>query len=87
MTIRDCRPGQRVRIIQQIDRREGAWRAAVEGIIEFIEEQKTGSWYAHSKDGKYWLLRVRLRKPDGELTTVNVDPLTRVEILQDAPAN
>ncbi len=87
MTIEDCKPGQRVRFRQTIDRREGDWHASVEGVIEQIELQKTGSWYAHSKDNKFWLRRVRLRKDDGEITLLNVDPRTEIELVSDAPSN
>jgi hypothetical protein len=85
MTIDECRPGQRVRIIQEVDRREGNWRAAVVGTIESVRQEKTGSTFAHSKDGRLWLLRVLLRKDNGELTTISVDPLTAVELLDNAP--
>ena len=83
MKIDDCKPGQRVRIIQEIDRREGAWRSEVVGTIRSIGQEKTGSWYAHGKDGRLWLLRIHLEKDDGELTTLSADPLTKVELLTD----
>ncbi|HMQ15833.1 MAG TPA: hypothetical protein PKC49_07655 [Phycisphaerae bacterium] len=79
------RAGQKVRIIQEIDRREGAWTNEVVGTVVEFRAQKTGSWYAHGKDDKLWLNRVRLRKADGEITTIAVDQFTRVEILEDAP--
>ncbi|MFH1747245.1 MAG: hypothetical protein ABIG44_09410 [Planctomycetota bacterium] len=82
MTISECQPGQRVRIIQEIDRREGNWRTQVEGIVEYVRQEKTGSTFAHSKDGHLWLMRVQLRKDDGELTRLTVDPLTRIELLE-----
>lgn len=81
------RAGQKVRIIQEIDRREGPWINEVVGAVVDIKPQKTGSWYAHGKDYKLWLNRVLLRKADGELTTITVDQFTRVEVLEDAPAS
>lgn len=75
--------GQRVRIHQSIDRREGPWTNAVEGVVVSVKAEKTGSWYAHGKEDKLWLYRVRLQRTDGELTTVVVDPHTRYEILSD----
>lgn len=81
MTITECKPGQRVRISQEIDRREGNWRTDVVGVVQFVEQEKTGSWFASSKDGRLWLLRVQLKKEDGELTTLIVDSLTNVELL------
>lgn len=74
-------PGQRVRIHQEIERREGSWVKPVEGVVVSVSPEKTGSWYAHGKEDKLWLNRVRLQKPDGELTTLVVDSATRVEML------
>lgn len=75
------RAGQRVRILQEIDRREGNWTNEVVGTVVSVEPEKTGSWFAHGKDEKFWLNRIRLRKDDGELTTVVVDQYTRYEIV------
>lgn len=79
------REGQRVRIFQEIERREGNWRNEVVGRVLSVRPEKTGSWYAHGKDDKLWLLRVRLQKDSGEQTTVNVDQFTRFEIIQQSP--
>lgn len=86
MTIQECKPGQRVRITQEIERREGNWNKHVEGVVHEIKLQKTGSWYAHGKDDKLWLCRVTLRKPDGELSKLTIDPLTEIELLDAASA-
>lgn len=74
-------PGRRVRVIQEIDRREGDWQAEVVGQVVEVRQEPTGSWYAHGKDDKLWLGRIVLRKPDGELTTLVIDQWTRVEPL------
>jgi hypothetical protein len=81
VTAYDLQPGQRVRIVQTIDRRDRDWRTTVTGVVRAVEPQKTGSWFAHGKDDKLWLLRVRLVKDDGEVTVLNVDPRTRIEAL------
>ena len=44
-------------------------------------QQKTGSWYAHSRDKKLWLDRLELRKDDGEIVVINLDQRTAVERL------
>lgn len=77
--------GKRVRITQSVDRREGAWSGDVIGTIVSVAAQKTGSWYAHGRDAKFWLQRIFLKKDDGELTTLTLDRSTRVEVL-DGPA-
>ncbi len=81
MKIEDLKPGQRVRVTQAIDRRDGDWQLSVEGVLQAVEIEKTGSWYAHGPESRYWLQRLRLVKPDGERTTLTVDPHTRVEVL------
>ena len=84
MTIDELKPGLRVRVTQMVDRRAGDWQATVVGVIQAVEEQKTGSWYAHAKDDKLWLHRLRLLKDDGEITVLNVDERTKLELLDGA---
>lgn len=74
-------PGVRVRVTQLLRRRDGDWKTSVTGEVLSCGAEKTGSWYAHSPNGKLLLLRVRLRKDDGELTTLTIDERSRVEIL------
>lgn len=73
--------GQTIRVLQQVDRREGNWTNEVLGSVVEVRPEKTGSWYAHGKDDRLWLYRIRLRKADGELTTLSVDQFTRVELV------
>ncbi len=88
MNADELKPGQRVRILQTIRRREGDLRTDVVGTVVSSTSQKTGSWYAHSKDAFLWLRRVCVQKDDGELTTVVVDPRTEIEALGgDVPTN
>lgn len=79
MTVGELKPGQRVRIRQTIDRWSGDWQCEVVGVVQAVEVGKSGSWYAHGKDDQFWLRRVRLKKDDGEITTVNLDQLTEIE--------
>jgi hypothetical protein len=72
--------GQQVRVVQQIAARDHTWTSDVRGIVVDYTQQQTGSWYAHSKDDKLWLDRLTLRKPDGELITLNLDEYSLVEI-------
>lgn len=81
MTELELKPGQRIRVHQEIDRREGNWTHEVIGTVLDAKPEPTGSWHAHGPEGKLWLTRIRLKKDDGELTTVAVDQHTRVEIL------
>lgn len=74
-------PGRKIRVLQRVARREGAWNSEIVGEVVEARQEKTGSWYAHAKDDKLWLTRIRLRKTDGELTTITVDQNTQVELL------
>lgn len=71
--------GDRVRVTQQVPRQVGTTTTTVEGVILRAGQQKTGSWFAHSKDKKLWLDRLELRRDDGELVVVNLDQFSRVE--------
>ncbi|MBL0921813.1 MAG: hypothetical protein IBJ10_06765 [Phycisphaerales bacterium] len=81
----EYRPGQRVRIVQQLARVKGATTTTVEGVVRRFGQQKTGSWFAHGRDDKLWLDRIELQKSDGELVVVNLDQYSRVELLEEAP--
>lgn len=73
-------PGAKVKVTQQIAGRYYAWPTDVAGTVVSFEQQPTGSWYAHGRDEKLWLDRLTIRKDDGELTTLNLDEYSRVEI-------
>lgn len=74
-------PGQRVRVTQQVPRLSGSQSISVEGTVVRFGQQKTGSWFAHSKDHRLWLDRLELRKDDGELVVCNLDRYSHVEVL------
>ena len=73
-------PGVKVAVTQQIPHRNRTWTNEVRGTIVSYEQKQTGSWYAHSKDDKLWLDRLKLRRDDGELTTLNLDEYTDIKI-------
>lgn len=79
-------PGAKVRVTQQIAARDYTWTSDVAGTVLEYRQKQTGSWYAHSKDDKLWLDRLLIRKDDGELTTLNLDEFSVVEIVQNAPS-
>jgi hypothetical protein len=78
------RPGAKVKVAQQIAARDYTWTSDITGTVMSFEQEQTGSWYAHSKNEKLWLDRLHLRKDDGELTTLNLDDYTHVEVLEAA---
>ena len=75
------RIGQRLRVTQQVPRGSHVGTLTVEGVVEGYEQQKTGSWYAHSEDKKLWLDRLVLRTDDGEVVYCNLDQFSRVEVV------
>lgn len=77
----DLVPGTRVRVTQQVVLRSKPQTTTVEGVVESFEQQKTGSWFAHSEDKKLWMDRLRLRLDDGEIVYCNLDHLSRVEVV------
>ncbi len=79
------KPGVNVKVTQQIAARDYSWSAEVRGTIVQFQQKKTGSWFAHSKSDKLWLDRLILKKEDGEITTLNLDEFTHIEILPAAP--
>jgi hypothetical protein len=74
-------PGDHIRITQRIVGREGNWAAPVEGTVQSYTPEPTGSWFAQGRDDKLWLLRVHLRKPDGEVSNLILDAFSRIETL------
>lgn len=74
-------PGTRVRVTQQIAFGRATRTTEIEGTVLRFGQQKTGSWFAHSKDKKFWLDRLELQRDDGEIVVVNLDEYSRVETL------
>jgi len=74
------KPGARVKVTQQIAARDYTLTSEIRGTVTAYEQKPTGSWFAHSKDDKLWLDRLTLRKDDGEITTLNLDAASHVEI-------
>lgn len=87
LSAHEYRVGQRVRVTQQIPRARDTFTITLEGVVRRFGQQKTGSWFAHSKDNKVWLDRLELQRDDGEIIVCNLDQYSRVELLQDAPAS
>jgi hypothetical protein len=73
-------PGAKVKVTQQIAARHYAWPTVVRGTVLNYAQKETGSWFAHSRGDKLWLDRLVLRKDDGEITTLNLDEFSHVEI-------
>ena len=79
------KPGVTVRVIQQIAGRDYTLTNETRGTVMEFGQRQTGSWFAHSKCDKLWLDRLMIRKDDGEVTTLNLDENSVVEITGGAP--
>jgi hypothetical protein len=78
-------PGAKVKVTQQIAARDYTLQTTVRGAVVAYAQNQTGSWFAHSKGDKLWLDRLTLRKDDGEITTLNLDDYTHIELENPAP--
>ena len=78
-------PGTLVKITQQIPRRTDTYTTTVTGTVVRHERQSSGSWFARNKRNKVWLDRLIIKKQDGEITILNLDEYTVVEILSGTP--
>jgi hypothetical protein len=74
-------PGMKVKVTQQIAARNYTWTTEVTGTVLEYAQKETGSWYAHAKDDRLWLDRLKLQKDDGELMTLNLDEYTHIEVI------
>ena len=79
-------PGTVVRITQQIPRRTDTFTITITGKVVRQERQHSGSWFARNEGNKVWLDRLIIEKTDGEITILNLDEYTTIEILQGPEA-
>jgi hypothetical protein len=84
MTMPRVAPGDRIRVTQRIVGRADTWLSRAEGTVLSRKAEPTGSWYAHGKGDRLWLVRLRLQKDDGEITTLVIDHNSTVELLRPA---
>jgi len=77
-------PGTPVCVSETTRRRDQSIQTRVIGVVDAWEDMPTGSWFAHGKNDKLWLKRLRLRKADGETTVLVVDDGTSIAKLEAA---
>jgi hypothetical protein len=74
--------GTPVCVTETVRRRDRGTETRTCGTVEAWEELPTGSWYAHGKDDRLWLRRLKLRKADGEISLLVVDDSTSIAKLE-----
>lgn len=75
-------PGTPVCVRQTVRRRGRSYEAEVVGTVEAWEDLPTGSWFAHGRQAKLWLKRLKLRKVDDEVTLLVIDDSTAIAKLE-----
>jgi hypothetical protein len=78
--------GTRIRVQQFIDHRSDRIESDVTGVVESWDQLTTRSWHAHGVGGRLPLIRLKLRKDDGELTLLVVDQHVVITPLDEVPA-
>ena len=81
----NIQPGDLVKITKRL-MREGKPNASdrfyeLTGMVDQVCIAKTHSWHARRHEGRLHLLELVIRKEDGELSNVVVDPSTKVDVL------
>jgi hypothetical protein len=74
--------GTRAKVMQTIRWRDRLWQREVVGTVVSCSRQPTGSWFVHGENGRLWLHRLQLRKDDGEVTDLVLDPNSTVIVLK-----
>ena len=74
-------PGTVVRVSQQTARTIAADVITVTGKVLRQERQPSGSWFARNKRNKVWLDRLVIEKADGEISILNLDEYTHIEVI------
>jgi hypothetical protein len=73
-------PGAKVLVTHRILHGNDVWTQPVRGVVIAYEQRPTGSWFAHAKGDRLWLDRLVIRQDNGEITTLNLDELSTVEV-------
>ncbi len=79
---KQIQPGTQVRVEQRIVHRRGAYPTVVEGEVLSHDMEPTGAWYAHGKNDKLWLARLRIKKADGEISVLNLDSNSVITVIK-----
>lgn len=75
------KPGDRVRVTQRVRVGKRQWRSTVEGTVEKTSRQLTGLHTDRARDDRVYVDALRLKRDDGEITTLTLDEFTDLEVL------
>ena len=77
----ELKPGQRVRITQQVRVGRKSWPAVAEGVIREVQTLQTGLATDRNFDDIVAVATVHFMKDNRELSSVTVDGNTQIELL------
>jgi hypothetical protein len=77
----DLRPGQRIRITQQVRVGRKQWPVTIEGVVRDVQVLQTGLATERNFDDVVNVLTVHFIKDNQELSSIAVDENTRLELL------
>jgi len=72
--------GTRVRVTQQLPAVRHVSTTTIEGKVLRYRQSETGSWFAHSQHDRLWLDRLEIQTDDGEITVLNLDQYSVIEL-------
>lgn len=77
----NAKPAEVVEVTQTVQTREGPWQTRVRGKVLSCVDKPTGSWFAHGKNDRLWLRRLRLQKDDGEIVEIVLDETSDLKVI------
>ncbi len=81
MQPQELKPGQRVRITQTVRVGRRSWPATVEGVVRDVNVLVTGLATERQTDDVVTLALVHFMKDNQELSSIGIDPQTKIELL------
>jgi hypothetical protein len=75
------KPGQRIRLTQTVRVGRKQWTTTVNGVFRDLQYLATGLTTERGDDDDVVILTVHFTKDNGELSSIAVDELTKVELL------
>lgn len=74
----ELQPGDRVEAYHQVKVGSQIWGTTTEGAVVDTDRRRHGLHHRRNVDDKVYSDIIRLRRDDGELTTVTMDEFTRI---------
>jgi hypothetical protein len=76
------REGDRIKVTQEVRVGSRRWRTTTTGTVVKTERLRSGLHFNRAADDPVYSDTILLKRDDGELTTVNLDEQTQLEVLR-----